>query len=264
MTAQFQTQVEHSNETPSPAAANPLAPSISGAALRRNRRFGVELDVAFDNFTSHAVQRSTNISKAGIFVQSDLSLPLHTNLNLKVTLPSGEQLTTTAEVIHIVTPDQAAGRAYPAGLGLRFLHSNSEFRRRLSSFITDLQSGYPRVLIVDDDEDFRAALADGLGVLGMTVDFAESGEDALRKLVQNLFQIDLVLLDIRMPGLDGHGFLHRVRQLGGEIDLPIIVLSAAPRAELQSLKGPHAANDVLSKNDPLEEIAARVRDVLGR
>jgi CheY-like chemotaxis protein len=149
-------------------------------------------------------------------------------------------------------------------MGLRFFRSNPEFRRRLSGYITDLQSGYPRVLIVDDDEDFRAALADGLGVLGMTVDFAESGEDALQKLVEHLFQIDLVLLDIRMPGLDGRGFLHRVRQLGGELDLPIVVLSAAPRAELQSLKGPHAANDVLSKNDPLEEIAGRVKDVLGR
>jgi CheY-like chemotaxis protein len=263
MTAQSSTQLELSDQPSSSAGVDPLAPSI-GPALRRNRRFEVALDVSFDNFPSRAVQRTTNISKTGAFVMTDLSPPADIKITLKITLPSGEQLTTTAEVIHIITAEQAAGKAYPAGLGLRFLHSNPEFRRRLSRYITDLQSGYPRVLIVDDDEDFRAALADGLGVLGMTVDFAESGEDALQKLVEHLFQIDLVLLDIRMPGLDGRGFLYRVRQLGGELDLPIVVLSAAPRAELQSLKGPHGANDVLSKNDPLEEIAARVRDVLGR
>ncbi len=263
MTAQSPTQLPLSDETPS-AGVKLLTPNAAGPALRRNRRFGVVLEVTFDSFPARGVQRTTNISKAGIFVKTDLALPLHTHLTLKVILPGGDQLTTAAEVMHVVTSEQAAGKAYPAGLGLRFLHSNPEFRRRLSSYITDLQSGYPRVLIVDDDEDFRAALADGLGVLGMTVDFAESGEDALQKLVENLFQIDLVLLDIRMPGLDGRGFLHRVRQLGGEMDLPIVVLSAAPRAELHSLKGPHAANDVLSKNDPLEEIAARVKDVLGR
>jgi len=263
MTAQSATQSQLSNEAPSADVELP-APSASGAALRRNRRFGVALDVTFDNFPPRAAQRTTNISKSGVFVKTDLSLPLHTRLAIQIRLPSGGQLTTTAEVMHVVTSEQADGKAYPAGIGLRFFHSNPDFRRQLSSYITDLQSGYPRVLIVDDDEDFRAALADGLGVLGMTVDFAESGEDALQKLLEHLFQIDLVLLDIRMPGLDGRGFLHRVRQLGGEMDLPIVVLSAAPRAELQSLKGPHAANDVLSKNDPLEEIAARVKDVLGR
>jgi len=261
MTAQSPTQLDVSNELPS-TNVKLLAPT--GPALRRNRRFGVALNVSFDEFPSRAVQRTTNISKSGVFVKTGLSPPLHTRLNLRLTLPSGNQLTTAVEVMHVVTPEQADGKPYAPGCGLRFDHPTPEFRRQLSSYITDLQSGYPRVLIVDDDEDFRAALADGLGVLGMTTDFAESGEDALQKLVENLFQIDLVLLDIRMPGLDGRGFLHRVRQLGGELDLPIVILSAAPRAELQSLKGPHAANDVLSKNDPLEEIAARVKDVLGR
>ncbi len=264
MTVPPPTQSQETDGQASTAELVHYPKSAEASPKRRHRRFDVTLDVAFDNVPSQVVQRATNISKSGLFVKTEAPLPLNAKVLLKLTLPSGEHLTTAAEVIHIVTPEQASGQAYPSGVGLRFFHPKPEFRRRLSAFIADLQCGYPRILIVDDDEDFRAALADGLGALGMTVDYAASGEEALRKLVESLFQIDLVLLDIRMPGLDGRGFLHRVRQLGGELDLPIVVLSAAPRAELQSLKGPNAANDVLSKNDPLEEIAARVKDVLGR
>ncbi len=252
------------DELSTSVTVEPQATSTTGAAKRKHKRFTVALDVTFDGFRHHRVQRATNISKAGIFVNTELTVPLHAELTLQLTLPTGETLTTGAEVIHIITAQQAAGQPYPAGVGLRFVRPTAHFRQQWLHFMVDLQTGYPRVLIVDDDEDFRAALADGLIALGMTVDYAESGEDALRKLVENLFQTDLVLLDIRMPGLDGHGFLHRVRGLGGEHDLPIIVLSAAPRGELLSLKGPEGANDVLSKNDPLEEIAARVRDVLAR
>ena len=101
-------------------------------------------------------------------------------------------------------------------------------------------------------------------VYGMIVDDARTGEEALQKLVDGLFDLDVVLLDLRMPGLDGRGFLDRVRNLGGELDLPILVLSAASNSELQALKGPSGANDVLLKSDPLSVITSRIRMVLGR
>src|SRR5713226_1009607 len=96
MTAQSATQSQLSNEAPSADVELP-APSASGAALRRNRRFGVALDVTFDNFPPRAVQRTTNISKSGVFVKTDLSLPLHTRLAIQIRLPSGGQLTTRSE-----------------------------------------------------------------------------------------------------------------------------------------------------------------------
>src|SRR5260370_35703200 len=66
-----------------------------------------------------------------------------------------------------------------------------------------------------------------------------------------------------MPGLDGRGFLKRVRNLGGELDLRIIVLSAAPRQELERLRGPAGATEVMSKSDSLSQIEARIKQVLG-
>ncbi len=231
---------------------------------RRHRRFAVSLQVEFENLPDRSVDRITNFSFGGVFIETTDPLPLHTSVVLKLTLPNGDRLRTRAQVTHIVTPEQASGRNYAPGLGLRFSYPTPNFRRRLSRFIAQLELPPPRILVVDDDEDFRAALAEGLGALGMSVTFAETGEEALRKLIENLFQIDLVLLDIRMPGLDGHGFLHHVRSLGGEVELPIIVLSAAPRSELELLKGHRGANDVLTKSDPLEEIASRIKSVLNR
>ena len=66
----------------------------------------------------------------------------------------------------------------------------------------------PRILIVDDDPDIVANLADILDDLGYTTDTAHSPEDALLKLKSNEHHpndggYDLCLLDFRMPGLDG-------------------------------------------------------------
>ena len=75
-----------------------------------------------------------------------------------------------------------------------------EWLERLETFAADL-------LVVDDDEDIREALADRIEAEGYEVDSAVDGIDALARLP--IFDPDLVLLDLQMPRLDG---LHDVRQ----------------------------------------------------
>lgn len=61
-----------------------------------------------------------------------------------------------------------------------------------------------RVLLIDDSEVFRRTLADTLAdLLGATVDQAENGPAALRRLDHEGDDIDLVLVDLRMPDMDG-------------------------------------------------------------
>jgi DNA-binding NtrC family response regulator len=79
-----------------------------------------------------------------------------------------------------------------------------------------------KVLIVDDEASQRSGLAAMVSAWGMTPETAAEGGDALLKL--NSFPADVIITDLSMPGLDGFGFLQRLRD-SGEMP-PTIVLTA--------------------------------------
>lgn len=81
-----------------------------------------------------------------------------------------------------------------------------------------------RLLVVDDKRENRELLTDMLQRLGFVVVTATSGKEALDELAQDRF--DLVLTDLRMPGMDGWEFLQEARRRG--CLQPFILLSAAP------------------------------------
>ncbi|MDR3702961.1 MAG: sigma-54 dependent transcriptional regulator [Candidatus Sulfopaludibacter sp.] len=79
-----------------------------------------------------------------------------------------------------------------------------------------------KVLIVDDEASQRSGLAGMISAWGMTPETAGDGNEALEKLAE--FPADVILTDLNMPGLDGFGFLQRLRDAG---DMPpTIVLTA--------------------------------------
>jgi two-component system alkaline phosphatase synthesis response regulator PhoP len=80
------------------------------------------------------------------------------------------------------------------------------------------------VLVVDDEEMIRSVLRLTLVRAGYDVTEAESGEDALSKVQEEL--PDLILLDVMMPGMDGFAVCEQLRQSPDTADLPIIMLSA--------------------------------------
>lgn len=80
-----------------------------------------------------------------------------------------------------------------------------------------------RVLLVDDDEMVRILAAESLRHAGFTVSEADCGEDALRLFDEQ--RIDLVLLDVMMPGIDGYEVCTRIRQHSLGKWLPILMLT---------------------------------------
>jgi CheY-like chemotaxis protein len=80
-----------------------------------------------------------------------------------------------------------------------------------------------RVLVVDDEPDIRATVSAMLEIEGYDVDEAANGADALHAIEQRA--PDLILLDMRMPILDGWGFARELRLRGHPI--PIVVMTAA-------------------------------------
>jgi len=68
----------------------------------------------------------------------------------------------------------------------------------------------PRILVVEDEESIRTGLIDVLLFHGYDIDFAEEGNDGLKKSLSG--QYDLLLLDVMLPGVDGFTICNRVRE----------------------------------------------------
>ena len=81
-----------------------------------------------------------------------------------------------------------------------------------------------RILIVDDEEGFRDGVADLLGMEGYQVSVARDAVEAVRKLPE--FRPEVILLDLRMPHLDGEGFLRGMSGLPASKKVPVVLISA--------------------------------------
>ena len=116
-----------------------------------------------------------------------------------------------------------------------------------------------RVLVVDDDADVRALVAELLGRAGMTVEEAADGRAGLRSLHKS--PPDVVILDVSMPELDGWQTLERIRDL---TDVPVLMLTARS-TELERVRGLQAgADDYVLKPFGRQELVARVQALLRR
>lgn len=79
-----------------------------------------------------------------------------------------------------------------------------------------------RILIIEDDEEMRSLLKDSVEEEGFEADSVSNGSDGLRKLVKEPF--NLIITDIRMPGLTGLDILPGIKKLQPEV--PVIVITA--------------------------------------
>ncbi len=116
------------------------------------------------------------------------------------------------------------------------------------------------VLIVDDEKNILLTLSQSLVVLQLETDTATNGEEALAKLKEKEF--GLILLDIRMPGMDGMEVLRKVREI--RPDIGIIMISAYGTIELAVEAMKLGAVDFIQKPFSPEEVRALVSRVLDR
>jgi len=115
------------------------------------------------------------------------------------------------------------------------------------------------ILIVDDDKELRALLSTFLTRNGFRVSAAQNGVALMQTL--GSARIDLIILDIMMPGEDGLSLCRKLRANG---TIPIIMLTAAG-SEVDRVVGLEiGADDYLSKPFSTRELLARIRAVLRR
>lgn len=114
------------------------------------------------------------------------------------------------------------------------------------------------VLVVEDDDSVRQVVTTALRDEGHHVDEANEGEAALSLAADR--QPDLILLDLKMPGMDGWEFIRHYRGRH-ERDAPILVLTAATHGEERGLDA--GADDVLAKPFDLDELDVRIQRLIG-
>jgi DNA-binding response OmpR family regulator len=112
------------------------------------------------------------------------------------------------------------------------------------------------LLVVDDEDPIRQLLQEELTEVGYKVLTADNARDAL-KLVQEE-ALDLVILDIRMPGMDGLEALPRI--LGLKEGLPVILHSAYSQYQESFMSW--AADAYVVKSMDLSELKAKVKELL--
>jgi CheY-like chemotaxis protein len=139
-------------------------------------------------------------------------------------------------------------------MGVKFELTAAE-EAQLGEAIARIAIRQRRALLVDDDVLARRILADALAERGFDLFAAEDGTSALSILTDELLTLDLVVTDLRMPGMDGEALLNTIRKAGGETDLAVVMVTAglAPRIE-ERLRGA-GADAVLDKALGPEAIA---------
>jgi len=114
--------------------------------------------------------------------------------------------------------------------------------------------GRKRVLVIDDDAGIRKITVMLVEALGHEVEVARDGLEGLAKLQLG---VDLVLLDVVMPGMDGFDVCRRIRQDPAGKDVPVIMVTTLETKEHRLYAVEAGANDFIAK--PVDETELRVR-----
>jgi DNA-binding NtrC family response regulator len=112
----------------------------------------------------------------------------------------------------------------------------------------------PKVLVVDDEERFRLTLAKLLTVRGLEVTTLGSGQEALEALRQGPF--DVIVLDVRMPGMNGIETLAEIKKINPLIEVIILTGHASVDAAVDIMK--LGGYDYLLKPCSLEELTDKI------
>ena len=117
------------------------------------------------------------------------------------------------------------------------------------------------ILIVDDESRMRKLIKDFLTVKGYKILEAEDGEKALQVFEENSEKIDLILLDVMMPKLDGWSVLRQIRQTS---KVPIIMLTARGEEQDELFGFELGVDEYISKPFSPKILVARVEAILKR
>jgi DNA-binding NtrC family response regulator len=123
-----------------------------------------------------------------------------------------------------------------------------------------MKDGKKRILIIEDDEEMRALLRDVIEEEGYQTDSVNNGSEAYRKLVKE--PSDLIITDVRMPGLTGLDILPGMKKLQPEA--PVIVITAFGSEEIQRKAFEKGARAYLEKPIHFQNLRTLIHDLFSK
>jgi CheY-like chemotaxis protein len=193
-----------------------------------------------------------DISYRGAFIRTPQRAPVGSEVRVQVRLPN-ETVQTAARVVH----------ARPDGIGIEF-RPDGGVQAALASAMTSVAGRRRRVLVVDDDALARRMLADAFEEEGWDVVTAPDAEFAMHTLADQLLTLDLLVTDVLMPGVDGEVLVRSIRRVGGESDLPILVMSGQVDPAVRERLRLAGADAVVTKSLGAGSIVRMAEGVIAR
>jgi DNA-binding response OmpR family regulator len=120
----------------------------------------------------------------------------------------------------------------------------------------------PRVLVVEDEVNLAKGIRFNLELEGYEVEVAGDGLQALERLLRPGNGLDLVILDVMLPGLDGFAIVERAREAGQLVPILMLTAKSLPHDVVHGIDS--GADDYLAKPFDLSVLLARVHSLLRR
>ena len=144
-------------------------------------------------------------------------------------------------------------------VGRQWRFDKAALRRWLATHHERSRSCSAHILVVDDEEGTHALARAALEPEGCRVSAASGGAEALDLMRKE--RPDAVLLDLKMPGMDGPAVLKEIRR--GYGDLPVIIITGYPDSDLMARAMEYCPITMLAKPAASRQILASVESVLG-
>ena len=116
------------------------------------------------------------------------------------------------------------------------------------------------ILVVEDEEHLATGIKYNLDAEGYRVTTVGDGPSALRLIEESPDDVDLVVLDLMLPGMSGYAVCEALR--AGDKDIPVLILSARTLAEDRTRGFDVGANQYLTKPFDLDEFLSRIKNLL--
>jgi len=228
---------------------------INNEPRRRHSRLPVSLEVQYRTQGSFLVSYTFNLSKGGLFLETQDSLPIGTALTVRLIIPGAEKpIETDARVVWVreTNPSQNL----PPGLGLQFDSLESQMGVLIDRLVGSF-SGVKILALAGDTASLDRLSRYLKSILNCDVILATASDTVAAGFAS---KIDLVLVDLDSSGQEGLMTIRMARKMARHT-IPVVTLTRSDQIKTRALQEGVAA--VLENPPVYEELRLRVLEVLG-
>lgn len=201
--------------------------------MYREQRVVTRCRIEFERLGRRISAVSEDLSTAGVFVRTEDLFPVNAVVTLDIELPDATRLAVVSRVAHLLTPSAARALGREVGMGFQFLEFEGDARERLEGYLdllideitpppTAIGQGAD-ILVADPSVPLLERLTTALTDAEFDVRAVTNGSDAYESIQSKPPQI--VLLNDRLPGLDGWSLAKRIARRPYLSTIPVVMMS---------------------------------------